>query len=199
MPKSVSDYGGGNYKRGRISGGGPNTRSMRCVRCQTLRYVLNRELSRAARPRCLKCGGAIEEIDVSRERQGLLKKEAFQKEYAKKVPEDEDKVIRCVGCGMSFRAMERAIDRPLEEYLTVHLEGNPTCTDAYAEEDSIIDMGGKRLAIIPTIHPYKFMPQEWRVCGISPNAEKTFFSSHKTQREAIEAIDTIFKDSRIHI
>jgi hypothetical protein len=37
------------------------------------------------------------------------------------------------------------------------------------------------------------------VCGISPNAEKTFFSSHKTQREAIEAIDTIFKDSRIHI
>ena len=67
---SVKDYGGasahGRRRRTRISK--ETIYSFRCLDCAKLRYVAPRELGRAARPRCLHCGGPLEETAVSNKR-----------------------------------------------------------------------------------------------------------------------------------
>ena len=67
----VSDYGGMAHNRGEpyvTERTKANTLSFRCRDCKTLRFVTRRELNRAARPRCLRCGGPLEETKETHDR-----------------------------------------------------------------------------------------------------------------------------------
>lgn len=59
MPQYTDDYGGNAYGGRRRTKRGLGTEvSLRCLDCETLVYLQPRELTRAMRPRCMKCGGA---------------------------------------------------------------------------------------------------------------------------------------------
>lgn len=107
----IRDYSGGAYgsRRGRRIN---CERSFRCVDCGKLRYLTRGELSRAARPHCLDCGGCLEETAASRQRQ----------EISDERIERQNTVIRCRICGIGF------ID---EDSLAHHLRENRDCAREY--------------------------------------------------------------------
>src|SRR5687767_10679686 len=65
----LTDYGSSFYPgKRRANRVKENVLSFRCRDCKKMRYVLPRELIRAARPRCLACGGPLEETEANHER-----------------------------------------------------------------------------------------------------------------------------------
>lgn len=102
----VADYGG-NCHRGRTKTTTfGRTRTFWCLDCKTMRHCVPNELNRAAKPRCLKCGGPLEETKASTKRQlGTLgtpkERKQRQDDFAaarKTVAEG----CKCQSCGASF-------------------------------------------------------------------------------------------------
>lgn len=101
-----------------------NVFSFRCRDCGTLRYVLPKELDRAARPRCLVCGGPLEETKESHKRH-LERVEAARsiQEGAKTRGVSQHK-HRCQSChGVWNEAKD----------LVGHLRRNAACRKRYLE------------------------------------------------------------------
>lgn len=107
----IRDFSGGAYgsRRGRRI---KCERSFRCVDCGKLRYLTRGELSRAARPHCLDCGGCLEETATSRRRQEVSDERIERQHVA----------LRCRICGVGF------ID---EDSLANHLRENRDCAKQY--------------------------------------------------------------------
>lgn len=125
----VSDYGGAAYGRRSVARKrAENQASMRCLDCHTVRYVSRLELARAAAPRCLKCGSALEEIERSRKRNG----------YSTKPWRQDADTRRCPGCGLKILS---------NQYLRLHLHGNKECLDYHADEGKLFDFRG--VLIVP--------------------------------------------------
>lgn len=131
----VSDFGGNRYgKRARVSKATKeNTQSFRCRDCDKLRYVTPRELLRAARPRCLGCGGTLIEGVASARR--TLGTKTERKEAAAKTKDAIDeaaKLCKCWSCG--FSAVSPAT-------LAGHLSYDRMCRRDYVNDKKITDDG----------------------------------------------------------
>lgn len=81
-----------------------NHRSYRCLDCNTLRLVHRKELARAAMPRCVKCGGCLEETSVSIKRRLGVKKEEIGQELHDGLGIYEIKQYECRFCFKRFRS-----------------------------------------------------------------------------------------------
>jgi hypothetical protein len=91
---TVADYGGNHYGgRPRFAKVTKTTAvSLRCPDCNTMRWANRLELARAARPRCLECGGLLRETEAARKR-------ARGPRPAPAPPRATD---RCRACGAGF-------------------------------------------------------------------------------------------------
>lgn len=124
---TLSDYGSSKYPRRRKkSKVKSNVLSFRCRDCQTLRYVLPHELIRAARPRCLACGGPLEETAVSHERH-IENMEAVRaiRTGERRPKQTRHKKPVCRSCGAVY---------PATSSLTGHLRRNKSCRQSYVRE-----------------------------------------------------------------
>ena len=113
----VDDYAGSNYgSRGRNKRTGQL--SFRCDSCGTLRYVNKRELSRAAQPRCLACGGCLLETDATEK-----KEKSDNKNYGKDLKRERN-ARRCRECGWILKTNEDVMG---------HLETKLDCRESYID------------------------------------------------------------------
>jgi len=126
----VGDYGGNAPLRRRSTSRAKvvdKVLSFRCRECESLRYVAWKELGRAARPRCLKCGGTLIETSPSESRRVerldalAIARGERDGDEPKKVYRDEFKA--CDECGAKFSPSKRDFERDL----LLHLNINPTC------------------------------------------------------------------------
>lgn len=149
----VDDYGGNAYGGRRRNKRSSSLVSMRCRDCQTLRFVSPRELTRASSPRCMKCGGPLEELDVSRKRQGLPA-------VAKAMKTRRSATRRCPACGS-------AIDN--NEFLYRHLLCLPDCVEYHRAEGKCLAAAGSDVHIIPgTVHIIRTTgSRPWRVMAVT--------------------------------
>lgn len=135
MTSHVNDYGGNSYGSVRSTGlRKDRLLSMRCTECEKLRYVTSRELQRAASPRCMGCGGPLEEIVVSKKRRGVPTK--------KKARIVRGRTNRCAACGIAFNT---------NNDLYRHLSADIDCVRYHREEGHITEFGGDSF-IKKTIH-----------------------------------------------
>lgn len=87
----IDDYGGNSYGgRRRTRAGSGSHQSFRCRDCQKIRYVHRRELARAAQPRCLACGGTLEETESEQKRHKQERKQVIERQF------------RCRICGVAM-------------------------------------------------------------------------------------------------
>jgi hypothetical protein len=164
---------------------------MRCLDCNALRYLDIATANRAAKPHCIKCGGPLEEIDVSRKRWDLPTKTQLASELEKRKERKKENKIRCLGCGITFSEPSASIGKDLSEYLAVHLQGNEKCCDAYVEEDEIVKVVNLSLAIIPTLYTEKQGYNQVGVVGISPSGDRRIFGCYPTHAEAQEFLEEL--------
>ncbi len=78
---SMKDYAGNCYvtgKRKRTKIGSGKTQTFRCLDCGVMRHVSRLERNRAARPRCLACGGPIE-MTMAEEKRTLGTKKSVER------------------------------------------------------------------------------------------------------------------------
>jgi hypothetical protein len=117
-----SDYGGNRQRtthRRANYGDNAGQVSMRCLDCESLRYVAPLELARAAQPRCIKCGGPLEEIKASKKRRGMP---------TSKIAEHKT-VARCRGCGAAIGSPFLTTDQAFR----IHLTSRPDCERYYGD------------------------------------------------------------------
>jgi hypothetical protein len=155
MRRSIMrDYGGDNWKRGNGAGVARkgNTYSYRCRDCKRLRYLLKRDLSRAAMPRCLHCGGPLTETEPSHERR-LDTEQAIAE--ARNVGDTElvqpplrfIGTKKCWGCGFTHATPQQ---------LTIHLLNEQFCRSEYERDGKTITMAlhrGETLHITGSFYP----------------------------------------------
>lgn len=169
MP-TVSDYGGKHYggPAGVVTKCSEKQDSFRCLDCGTLRYVNRREWYRASRPRCLKCGGALDDTDAT------IKK---VRGTIKPPPPLSVPRRRCEGCG-------KAIDSHKE--MIAHLSPDSECRRLYSCEQKTLPIppfGFSRI-IASTVIVEKGVTlkrsQPWGVFGITSLGQYVcMFQSHR--------------------
>ena len=142
MP-NIHDYGGNRTHRTPVHS--DFTHSLRCDSCGTLRYVTARELRRAARPRCLKCGGLLIETKTEEKK--------HKAERQRILPDD---VYRCANCGQALQFEARA----LAQHLLLKLD----CFQYYRLNKPTTPAG----ALFGTLWIEKktFPRNAWIVCGV---------------------------------
>lgn len=128
---ATNDYGGNGYGRRprstkvRIG----STRSYRCRDCDKLRYLSNRELQRAARPRCLECGGTL--IETVAEERRTVGTPTARKKAAEDMAETlaaVRKTPRCLKCGAGYIS---------EDYLQDHVVLSAECREEYCRSSDL--------------------------------------------------------------
>lgn len=128
------DYGGNSY------GGAPyrskpgSTLSFVCRDCQTLRYVSRRELRRASRPRCLRCGGPLLETDATAEKTMSDATASNAKALNESAPYPKGH-CRCWGCDVAYRK---------NFYLGKHIEETASCREQYSIKGKVTELAGAR-------------------------------------------------------
>lgn len=159
--------------------GDGSRRSFRCLDCDKLRYVLQRELSRAARPHCLECGGCLEECDISRKREELPTKSQLA---ANARVAGIRKQRRCPHCG-------RAIGN--NDDLARHLRLFLNCLTFHACERALFTPDG--LLVIPgTIVIEKVRTGKWKVVGMDSLGTTEELYSTTTRLECSRYVDRYF-------
>lgn len=109
----VSDFGGNNIRRGfRARFSTETMDSFSCLECGTRRYVTKIEQTRVARPKCMACGGTLQETQATRKR---------HKPKRQSVVETHP---RCRACGCRLVSAKS---------LELHLYQEPECADCYRE------------------------------------------------------------------
>jgi ribosomal protein L34E len=112
MPHHRTDFGGSNYRRPRKRTFDPHRDvTLRCLDCDRLQYVLLAELHRAARPRCIACGGPLDETEATRERRA-------DDQLSVQLSDAEP----CLGCGRLFHGIDA---------LRLHLLVSDACACAH--------------------------------------------------------------------
>jgi len=149
------DFGGHSYPRRRKSERtvSKSIMSFRCFNCQTVRYVQLRELGRAARPRCLACGGPIEETTASHERT-LEKLGALQEAKTGLIlPKSSRYYKKCLSCGTNYADVAS---------MSMHLKINSSCRDKYICEGWWGEYQGYEV-LRGTGDPFEVIFGDWRV------------------------------------
>ena len=134
-----ADHGGGYYSRGRAG----TTRfldirsvSLRCRDCGKLTYRSTLELSRAARARCLACGGTLIETEASeRERLGTKTERDSRNAAVDRAIERSRTLPKCYSCGETFARAEGLAD---------HLAARHGCAADYVRDGQLrhVDVDG---------------------------------------------------------
>lgn len=147
MP-TVRDYGG---VGGRLRPYGRKTKlrkencySFRCRDCSKLRQCSHWEVNRAARPRCLDCGGCLIETEPSEKRHVArmdnmaiakgTKSEQTVGVKRKRLSKEARAVahVRCPGCNAGFTDTTGYGKCTAHEHLESHLKANIECAAEYA-------------------------------------------------------------------
>ena len=115
---NIDDYGGNRYgSRYRNKHGSSSMSSHVCDECGTRRFISKRELSRAASPRCLKCGGV------------LVETKSEEKRHQNERESVTTNVYRCRNCGSN---LGRFTPHSLLTHFT--LDGDE-CVEYYIDEE----------------------------------------------------------------
>jgi ribosomal protein S27E len=96
----VRDYGGNNHNNGRLQYTRKACRSLRCDKCKKLQYIPEMAFSRAAVPRCYKCGSTLIETERSYRRRTGKTKRGASKSIVVGIG---FKPLKCPECGKKFR------------------------------------------------------------------------------------------------
>lgn len=168
---SQNDYGGNRVhgSPGRHAVGRGSRHSMRCRDCGTLRYVLPVELRRAASPRCMACGGPLEQLEVDRKRMGLPKRIE---------PSRSTKLVtrRCPACGVPIRH---------NRDLAAHLVATLMCREYHGRERLVFPWQGAMVipgSIIVERNDRSY--KRWEVVGISTGGAMVSMGTWTTKRMA---------------
>lgn len=175
---SVRDHGGESAGRRSIIRTRENIYSFRCVECQAVRYVIPRELSRAAAPRCTKCGGALEQTEASRQRY-VDRSDATRVALGTAGSAGEaDPGIRCLVCGKKWSD---------GSYLAIHLRDTQECRDGYWRDQPIVVVNG--LSVIQaSLHIEHRGMNSWYVRGTMRSGVISQIVRYSTKGECLKAI-----------
>lgn len=182
MPKgpSFKDYAGNCYTRGkrrRTKFGSNDDHTFRCNDCGAMRHVNNRELHRAARPRCLRCGGCIVETKAEEKRAYGTKTDRRLKQLA--IDRAQAKMIcQCWSCGTRFET---------HEMLALHLAARSDCVQDYKLDRKTIGNWCEG-----TFYVIRRSSAKWALMGfnvVSANVQAVSF--HPTRYMANEAMDAL--------
>lgn len=126
------DYGG-NAHGGKPYRNPPgSTLSYQCRDCRKVRYVSRRELNRAAKPRCLGCGGPLVETNTTAEKT-MSEATAENAKALNEAAPDPNGHCRCWGCELAFRK---------NYYLGKHLEESESCRQQYKIKNKLNEVSG---------------------------------------------------------
>ena len=185
---SVKDYGGDHYvsgRRGRTRLNKENTASHRCLSCGALRYVLPRELRRAARPHCLRCGGALEETAALQRREYGTKTERKRKRpYASPAQ-------RCRACGLALGADFFHFVDTIGAAYGRHLASSQECQAYHVKEKHLATIGGA-VYFQDTLRVTRqgSGTRPWTVLGMLVSGEERLIAAFSIRRAAVAAIDS---------
>lgn len=154
----VSSYSGHACERrrgyaGKVGNG--QTRSHRCADCGSLRYTMPKEWNRAAKPRCLGCGGRLIETAVSSKRTiGMTPRETKKavRAFHNQVKESVRYTQVCWSCGQRFE---------LRLGLATHVSFSRTCRYDYGKDGKCAH--GCCLGTFDIVSGHG----EHRICGVS--------------------------------
>lgn len=150
--------------------------SMRCLDCDTLRFLSSQELHRATCPHCLACGGCLEETKQQLKREGR----------SRVAPSPRSPTNRCCACGARLTARK-------QNGLFVHLQYQSECRRYYVAEG--------HTAIDGTIGPYfpgtgmiiKEVGRKWAVWVIDILGQQVTLNTFRTCPEAKACIEDLLK------
>jgi hypothetical protein len=167
---TVGDYAGHAWDRhrgARKRSSKETTTSHRCRECGTLRYLTALQLNRAARPRCLGCGGTLVETEAVLDRTRDRRRSRIVLEPATK----------CKTCGRGFALVDQ---------LAAHLTLDADCRREYLREDYVIWAGIHR-ALAGTLQPER-IGNLWAVVGLNADGGTITIMKGLLKREAEELI-----------
>jgi len=157
-PAKIDDYGGNRYgSRYRTPMGSPGISSWSCRTCGCLRFVTRRELFRAAKQRCLKCGGTLIETKAE------AKRHRVERALVEKII-----AYRCRACGRNMGSFS-------PENLSEHLLARRDCLHWFRENAERLPCG----AIFGTLAARR-SKAKWCVFGLTPDGRETVVSTHRT-------------------
>jgi len=170
----TDDYGGYAHDRPagrrRVRRTSATHQSFRCDLCGAVRFVTSLELHRAARPRCLKCGGMLIETAAEAERH----------EGARRPVEILDRRYRCRACGI-------ALARFSAWALFAHLASSPECRLYFVEHRHVMACG----VLFGTLRIDRVRLAKWSLSGLSPEGEETVVALFRRQRDAMAEKDRL--------
>lgn len=179
----VHDHGGNRYgkKPRKVKMEKSNVQSFRCRECDSLRYVTPLELTRAARPRCLRCGGTLVEIyeSVKRTIGGKMEQKRRAAENETILSEFRNSP-KCWSCGATGDGL----------FLSSHLVRHSECRIDYKRDGKII--AGKYLKGTayweagPMVKGCRYVVMLVSLEGIPVAIER-----HRTQADAQEFVDQL--------
>jgi NAD-dependent SIR2 family protein deacetylase len=176
MAPRISDHGGN--KTHTVKMVKENLLSFRCRECDKLTYRTKRECSRAARPRCNKCGGTLLETATSQDRT------TGRQDAKREFEVDKNKAAsrklklgdyRCPGCGDAYSP----------EALATHFTRCKFCRDQTVEQE--LTLSSDNITFMRfTFRRVKMDTvglKPWAVIAVNADGE-TFFVRTKTSVEA---------------
>lgn len=180
----VNDYSGDSYgKKPRATRlEKTNVNSFRCRECNKLRYVTPRELTRAARPRCLGCGGTLveNEVSVKRTAGGKLERKTRAKQNAAALS-DIRTSRKCWACGF-HTASDRA--------LAGHLVAQSDCRSEY-KRDAKITAGKYLRGSAFWESGTNIKGRRYPVYMVSIGGDYVEIERHRLQGEAKQCVDEL--------
>lgn len=172
---SVKDYGGLAYgiRRRRTKLAKENVFSFRCLDCGAVRYVVPRELGRATMPRCLRCGGFLEDTQASRQRR-IAKADTLRIARGEAGPAGlAETGVRCKSCGAKFRGTS---------FLALHLTQAAECLHHYWENLPVVIVKG--LSVIKdSVHVERRGASNWHLRGVTRSGGLAEIIRRRTKRE----------------
>lgn len=177
-PRKMRDFGGYSYERGsrRSLFSRDNEYSFRCLDCGTLRYVLPRELRRAARPRCLRCGGPLGETETSQERH-VAREDAARVASGESGPADSPEPgVRCKECGAKYRDAAG---------FAVHLWQSVECRNYYWTGQPVVVINGLRV-LQGTLHIEHKGAASWHLMGVVHESGLVAIVRCRTKTECLQ-------------
>ncbi len=176
----IYDFGGNSYGQTPRKTERSNkdlTHSFRCLDCNTIRYLTQREITRAAIQHCLSCGGALEETSDSKERH-IRKSDAARVarmggHIADHELESPEKCV-CKSCDTKWTDANA---------LMYHVTKSDSCLSAYASSSKIVVAEGSPF-LSETLHIFQMSNIENEVVGITAAGKLKTIKTFKSIRDA---------------
>lgn len=176
----VSDYASAAYPKTQTTKRDQeHTLSFRCRDCSTLRYVLPKELDRAAKPRCLKCGGTLLETKQTSKRR-------LEQQDSQRVSRFSSREISPVTTGFRCKSCRRKFSNV--EALESHLQLAGECLKHYLNKGCLQTFQGK-LILADTIDIRWFRStKEYIVRAIFPGGHRLPLASHSSKEHCYNLV-----------